>query len=75
MLSVCWYFKGKVHFNAAPEETNYQFGCLLSPANEIGQRNERKAPELATRKGVIFHQDNAREHKSLVTRKKLLELS
>ena len=29
---------------------------------------------LATRKGVIFHQDNARPHIFLVTRKKLLEL-
>ena len=27
-----------------------------------------------TRKGVIFHQDDARPHTSLVTRKKLLEL-
>ena len=35
---------------------------------------EEKRPELATRKGVIFHQDNARPHTSLVTRKKLLEL-
>ena len=31
-------------------------------------------PELATLKGVIFYQDNARPHTSLVTRKKLLEL-
>ena len=30
--------------------------------------------ELATRKGVIFHQDNGRPHTSLVTREKLLEL-
>ena len=29
---------------------------------------------LITRKGVIFHQDNARPHISLVTRKKLLQL-
>ena len=35
---------------------------------------KKKRPELATRKGVIFHQDNARPHTSLVTRKKLLEL-
>ena len=33
-----------------------------------------KRPELATREGVIFHQDTARPHTSLVTRKKLLEL-
>ena len=32
-------------------------------------------PELANRKGVIFRQDSARPHTSLVTRKKLLELS
>ena len=35
---------------------------------------EEKRPELATCKGVIFHQDNARPHTSFVTRKKLLEL-
>ena len=35
---------------------------------------KEKRPELATRKGVIFHQDNARPHTSLVTRRKLLEL-
>ena len=35
---------------------------------------KEKRPELATRKGLIFHQDNARPHTSFVTRKKLLEL-
>ena len=30
--------------------------------------------QLETRKDVIFHQDNARPHTSLVTGKKLLEL-
>ena len=34
---------------------------------------KEKRPELATRNGVIFHQDNARPHTSLVTHKKLLE--
>ena len=35
---------------------------------------KEKRPELATRKGVIFYQDNARPHTSLVTRKKLLDV-
>ena len=35
---------------------------------------KEKWPELATRKGVIFHQDNARPHTPLVIHKKLLEL-
>ena len=30
-------------FWAAPKEQNYQFECLLSPANVIGQRNQGKA--------------------------------
>ena len=30
-------------FCAAPKEPNYQFECLLSPANEIGQKNQGKA--------------------------------
>ncbi|KZC14268.1 Histone-lysine N-methyltransferase SETMAR, partial [Dufourea novaeangliae] len=29
---------------------------------------------IANRKGVVFHQDNARPHVSLITRQKLLEL-
>ena len=41
---------------------------------KLGKEMEEKRPELAIRKGVIFHQDNARPHTSLVTRKKLLEL-
>ena len=32
---------------------------------------KEKRPELVTRKGVIFHQDNARSHTSLVSRKKI----
>ena len=35
---------------------------------------KEKRPELVTRQGVIFHQDNAKPHTSLVTHKKLLEL-
>ena len=33
----------KKKMGAAPKEPNYQFKCLLSPANEIGQRNQEKA--------------------------------
>jgi len=35
---------------------------------------EQKRPEIANRKGVVFHQDNVRPHVSLITRQKLLEL-
>ncbi|GFS92958.1 histone-lysine N-methyltransferase SETMAR [Trichonephila clavipes] len=35
---------------------------------------DQKRPELANRRGVVFHQDNARTHTSVVTRQKLWEL-
>ena len=41
---------------------------------KLSKEIKEKWPELATLKGVIFHQDDTRRHTSLVTRKKLLEL-
>ena len=41
---------------------------------KLNKEIKEMRPELVTRKGVVFHQDNARPHTSLVTRKKLLEL-
>ena len=35
---------------------------------------DEKHPELVNRKRIIFHQDNARPHVSLMTRQKLLQL-
>ncbi|GFU02872.1 mariner Mos1 transposase [Trichonephila clavipes] len=35
---------------------------------------DQKQPELANRRGVVFHQDNAMLHTSVVTRQKLWEL-
>ncbi|GFY29627.1 hypothetical protein TNCV_1812071 [Trichonephila clavipes] len=35
---------------------------------------DQKHPELVNRRGVLFLQDNARPHTSLVTRQKLWEL-
>ncbi|GFW63286.1 histone-lysine N-methyltransferase SETMAR [Trichonephila clavipes] len=45
--------------------------CLLDKLNDALQQ---KRSELINRKGVVFHQDNARPHTSLVTRQKLLQL-
>ncbi|GFW43576.1 histone-lysine N-methyltransferase SETMAR-like [Trichonephila clavipes] len=35
---------------------------------------DQKWPELANKRGVVFHQDNARPHTSVVTRQNLWEL-
>ena len=45
-----------------------------SQLDELKTAIEQKRPEIANRKGVMFHQNNARPHVSLITRQKLLEL-
>ena len=45
-----------------------------STAPELKAALDEKRPELVNRKRIIFHQDNARPHVSLMTRQKLLQL-
>jgi [histone H3]-lysine36 N-dimethyltransferase SETMAR len=42
--------------------------------DKLNNSFKQKRPELINRKGIVFHQDNARPHTSLVTRQKLLQL-
>ena len=54
------------------QTVNSNFHCHQLMKLDVEIKEMRS--ELATRKGVIFHQDNGRPHTSLVTREKLLEL-
>ena len=74
MLSVWWDFKGIVYFELLPRNQTINSNFYCRQLMQLGREIKEKRPELATRKDVIFHQDNARPHTSLVTRKKLLEL-
>ena len=42
--------------------------------DKLNDSLKEKRPELINRKGVVFHQDNARHHTSLLVRQKLLQL-
>ncbi|GFV13427.1 histone-lysine N-methyltransferase SETMAR [Trichonephila clavipes] len=53
----------------------------ISICEALGKHNEidlflkrMKQPELANRRSVVFHQDNVRPHKSVVTPQKLWKL-
>ena len=45
-----------------------------SQLDQLKAALDEKHPELINRKLIIFHQDNARPHVSLMTKQKLLEL-
>ena len=71
MLCLWWDWKGILYYklllnNEAINSENY------SQLDELKTAIEQKRPEIANRKGVVFHQDNALM--SLITRQKLLEL-
>ena len=77
MLNVWWDFKGIVYFELLPRNQTINLNVYCHQPIKLDKEIEEikeKRPVLATRKGVIFHQDNARPHTNLVTRKKLLEL-
>ena len=73
MLSVWWYFKGIVYFELFPRNQTINSNVRCRQLMKLDKEMEEKWPEVATRKGVIFHEDNTRSHTSFVTRKKLLE--
>ena len=74
ILSVCWDFKGIVYFELLPRNPTINSNVYCRQLMKSDKEIKEKCPELLTHKDVIFHQDNARPHTSLVTRKKLLEL-
>jgi len=74
MLCVWWDWKGILYYEFLPNNKVINSEKSCSQLDELKTAIEQKRPEIANRKGVVFHQDNARPHVSLITRQKLLEL-
>ena len=74
MLSVWWDWKGVVYFELLPRNRTIDSDVYCQQLDKLNTAINKKRPELINRKGIIFHQDNARPHTSLVTRQKLREL-
>ena len=73
MLSVWWDFKDNVYFELLPRNQTINSNVYCHQLIKLDKEMKEQRPELAIRKDVIFHQDKTRPHRSLVTRKKLLE--
>ncbi|GFX78310.1 histone-lysine N-methyltransferase SETMAR [Trichonephila clavipes] len=57
-----------------PDNTTINSEVYCHQLDKLNDAVQQKRSELINRKGVVFHQDNARPHTSLVTRQKLLQL-
>ena len=73
VLSVWWDLKGIVYFELLPRNQTINSNFYCRQLMKLEKEMKEKRLEVATRKGVIFHQDNAGLHTSLVTRKKVLK--
>ncbi|CAK9796605.1 Histone-lysine N-methyltransferase SETMAR [Anthophora quadrimaculata] len=74
LLCVWWDWKGIIHYELLPSGQTLNSDLYCQQLTRLKQAIDQKRPELANRKGVVFHQDNARPHTSLTTRQKLREL-
>ena len=74
MLCIWWDWKGVLYYELLPENQTIKSNKYCSQLDQLKAALNEKRPELVNRKRIIFHQDNARPHVSLMTRRKLLQL-
>ena len=74
MLCVWWDWKCFLYYELLPNNETINSKKYCSQLDKLKTAIEQKRPEVANRKGVVFHHDNARPHVSLTTQQKLLEL-
>lgn len=75
LLGVWWVWNGIFYYSllAGDQRTNSIIYC--KPLDRLKHASDRKHPGLATRRGVAFHQDNAKRYTLSMTRQKLLEIA
>ena len=73
-MCIWWDWKGVLYFELLLENQTINSNKYCCQLDQLKAALDEKCPELVNRKCIIFHQDNARPHVSLMTRQKLLQL-
>ena len=74
MLCIWWDWKGVLYYELLLENQTINSNKYCSQLDQLKAALGKKHPELVNRKCIIFHEDNAKLHVSLMTRQKLLQL-
>ncbi|GFU05966.1 mariner Mos1 transposase [Trichonephila clavipes] len=74
LLCIWWDWKGIIYYELLPYGQTLNSDTYCQQLGRLKLAIDQKLPELANRRGVAFHQDNARPPTSVVTSKKLWEL-
>ena len=75
MFFVWWDYEGVVYLELLPRNQTIDLNVYCCQLSKLNEEIKKKRPELANRKGVIFHHGNTRLHIFLITRQKLIELN
>ncbi|XP_076302040.1 histone-lysine N-methyltransferase SETMAR-like [Lasioglossum baleicum] len=60
MLCIWWDWKGILHYEPLPNNEAIDSAKYCSQLDKLKTSIDQKRPEIANRKGVVIHQDNAR---------------
>ncbi|GFX11183.1 histone-lysine N-methyltransferase SETMAR [Trichonephila clavipes] len=74
LLCIWWYWKGIMYYELLPYGQMLNSDLYCQPLDNLKQAIDQKRPELANRRGVVFHHGNARPHTVVVILQKLGEL-
>ncbi|QQP51383.1 Putative DD34D transposase [Caligus rogercresseyi] len=66
--------KGIIYYELLPYCQTLKSDLYCQQLDQLKETIAQKQPALVNRRGIVFYQDNARPHTSLVTRHKLWEL-
>ena len=71
MLCMWWDWKGVLYQDLLPENQRINSNKYCCQLDQLKAALDEKRPELVNGKRIIFHQDNARLHVSLMTRQNI----
>ena len=74
MLCIWWDWKGVLYYELLPKNQRIHSNKYCSQLDQLKVAVDERHSELVNRKRLIFHQNNARLHVSLMTRQNLLQL-
>lgn len=74
MLCLWWDRRGPVYYELLKQGQTINANTYCNQLDKLNAAIKEKRPVLANRKGILFHQDNARPHAAMLTQQKLNEL-
>ncbi|GFW66000.1 histone-lysine N-methyltransferase SETMAR [Trichonephila clavipes] len=71
LLCLWWDRKGPVHYELLKQGKIINSDLYCNQLDKLNAAIKEKKPALASRKGIVFHHDNARPHTAMVAQHKL----